>query len=109
VSEKLLPDLFYAEAFAPAVFSAVVCYAREVRTGLHFYVDSFELHEQLEAGKKGGNDSFKIPFVVKRTGLIFRRLKAYDMSGKRRIGDFRSPAGGGPTGDFYKDVCNAYQ
>ena len=108
MSEKLLPDLFYAEAFAPAVFSAVVCYAREVRTGLHFYVDSIELHEQLEAAKKRGDDSFTIPFVIQRTGLIFRQLKAYDTSGNRQIGSFRSPAGGGPSGNFYQAVANAY-
>ena len=105
---KKLPNKFEAIVFAAAPWSANYCYALESITGLHFYLKSPKLHEQLRDSQFDQGSKQHIPIVLHKKSFIFFNIHiAYDKNGNK-IGEFSGPAGGGPAGNFYKDVWASY-
>ena len=105
---KKLPNVFYAEAFVPAAWSADYSYAAEIRTNLQFYLYSPEIRRRLVSLKRNGIEKPIIKLTMKKARfLLWNRYYAYDES-SIRVGRFSDPAGGGPDGNFYEDVNVAY-
>lgn len=109
MTEKILPDTFYAKAFAAASWGgSTMCYAAEDRTGFQFYISSGALYTRLSDLERRGMEHRGVPIVVKRKrGLLGSKLEVFDELGTL-MGSFYGPAGGGPDVSM-EDVAAAYR
>ncbi|PPK83935.1 hypothetical protein CLV84_4308 [Neolewinella xylanilytica] len=107
---RLLPDVFQAEVFAPALWSHQYCYAAECRTKLHFYAKGEKLRSHLcQLQELFPEEEGIIRVEVRRISFgLFDRYGLY-IDKKRKVGWFDEPAGGGPQGNFYSEVGKAYR
>ena len=109
MSEKKLPDEFYATVISAAAWSKTICYAAEKQTGLHFYVQSVSIYGEMEKATARGDKEYTIPIIVRRKkGLFGSKLNVYYYRSNTSVGIFYGICGGGPPGDFFTMVPNAY-
>ena len=97
--DKTLPKYFAGDVFSIVSTTNQLCYAFEHTTGLHFYVSSRELHEEISTIEER-NSKERIPIVIRRK----RRVFGYDYLVHRYdngrpgecVGMFEGPCGAGP-------------